>query len=411
MFFIYEFLALLILIFSPLIFILRIILGKEDPKRFLEKLCIYSNNYNYNKTIWFHGASVGEILSIIPIIKILEKNKKINKILLTSSTTSSAFIFKKYKFKKTLHVYYPIDENILTKKFINYWKPQVAIFIDSEIWPNMIKNLSISKTPIVLINARITNKSYNMWIKFPNFAKKIFSKITIALPQNRETSKYLKELGVKKIKIVGNLKYFGELKTKTNKKIKKFFKNRNIICAASTHEKEEVVIGKVHKLVKQKYRNLITIIIPRHINRTNSIINNLEKIGLKVALRSSRNPIDINTDIYLVDTYGEALKFYGLSKISFVGGSLIPHGGQNPLEPARSKNYILYGPNIQNFTEVYDMLSKLKVAKKINNINVMKKIFINKINYNQPKKIYYKLNLIGKNILKKNIEEISNFIK
>ena len=410
MFFIYEVLGLIFILFSPLIFLIRIILGKENPQRFLEKFCIYSKNPNFKKTIWLHGASVGEILSVIPLIQELEKNKKINKILLSSSTTSSALIFSKYKFKKTTHIYFPIDTNYLTNKFINYWNPKVAIFIDSEIWPNMFKNLEKNNIPIVLINGRITKKSFMRWMKFPSFAIKIFKKISLALPQNTETLKYLKILGVKKIKFVGNLKYFGQSKKFLDKSTKLKFKNRLIFCAASTHYNEELFIGKLHKELKSKYKNLLTIIIPRHINRSNSIINELESVNLNTVTRSSRQKISKTTDIYIVDTYGEATKFYELSKVTFLGGSLIKHGGQNPLEPARLGNYILHGPNIQNFKEVYRMLSKLNVSKKANNINNMKKIIDRKIEYKQNSKIIKKLNLIGINILKKNLTEINKFV-
>ena len=250
MFFIYNALGLIFILFSPLIFFVRIFLGKEDPKRFLEKFCIYSNKLKIKKTVWFHGASVGEVLSVLPIIKSLEKNKKIKKILLTSSTTSSALIFKKYNFKKTNHLYFPIDTNYFTYKFIKYWNPQVAIFIDSEIWPNMIKNLYLQKIPIVLLNGRITEKSFSRWKKFQNFSKKIFGKISIALPQNAETSNYLKILGVKKIKIAGNIKYFGQKNNISKKNIGNFFKKRLIFCAASTHYNEEILIGKIHKKIK-----------------------------------------------------------------------------------------------------------------------------------------------------------------
>ena len=410
MFFIYEVLGLIFILFSPLIFLIRIILGKENPNRFLEKFCIYSKNPNFKKTIWLHGASVGEILSVIPLIQELEKNKKINKILLSSSTTSSALIFSKYKFKKTTHIYFPIDTNYLTNKFINYWNPKVAIFIDSEIWPNMFKNLEKNNIPIVLINGRITKKSFMRWMKFPSFAIKIFKKISLALPQNTETLKYLKILGVKKIKFVGNLKYFGQSKKFLDKSTKLKFKNRLIFCAASTHYNEELFIGKLHKELKSKYKNLLTIIIPRHVNRSNSIINELESVNLNTVTRSSRQKISKTTDIYIVDTYGEATKFYELSKVTFLGGSLIKHGGQNPLEPARLGNYILHGPNIQNFKEVYRMLSKLNVSKKANNINNMKKIIDRKIEYKQNSKIIKKLNLIGINILKKNLTEINKFV-
>ena len=410
MFFIYEVLGLIFIIFSPIIFLIRIFLGKEDPKRFLEKFCIYSKKFKIKKTIWLHGSSVGEILSVIPIINTLEKNKNIKKIILSSSTTSSALIFSKYKFKKTTHVYFPIDTNYLSNKFIKYWKPQVAFFIDSEIWPNMFNNLNINKIPIILLNGRITRKSFRRWMKFPNFAKKNFDKISLAMPQNNETSKYLKKLGVKKIKIAGNLKYFVHQKKSLDKNTKKKFKNRLIFCAASTHYNEELFIGKMHKELRKKNKNLLTILIPRHANRSSAITNELKNIGLKIITRSSNEQISKSTDIYIVDTYGETSKFYELSNITFLGGSLVTHGGQNPLEPARMGSYILHGPNIQNFTEIYNMLSKLNISSKINSIFNMKKIVNKKIKYEQPKKVGQKLIHIGNNILKKNLNEINKYL-
>ena len=411
MFIVYDLLNLILLIFSPLIFLTRYFLGKEDKKRFKEKFCLFSKRNNSRETIWIHGASVGEILSIIPIIKELEKDKNIKKILLTSSTTSSASVVLKFKFKKTVHQYYPLDINFLTKFFINYWKPKIAIFVDSEVWPNMYKNLYRKKIPLILLNARITKKSFNRWKFFPNFSKAIFSKITLALPQNSETKQYLHLLGVKNIKIAGNLKYFGNLEKKKikNDLSNKFYK-RNIWCAASTHKEEEKFIGRVHNELRSEIKNLITIIIPRHINRTKSIINELNGIGLNYQLHSENKKIKKNTDIYLVDTYGEAIKFYLLSKLTFLGGSLVKHGGQNPLEPAREGNYILYGPNISNFKEVYKMLNFLKIAKKINSIKEVKKIVLKRINFNQNNKAKFKLKNIGNKILAKNLLEIKKFI-
>ena len=410
MFLIYELLAIIFLIFSPIIFLIRIFLGKEDIKRFKEKYCVYLNQ-NYHETVWFHGASVGEILSVIPIIKNLENNKKIKKILITSSTTSSASILKKIKFKKTTHKYFPIDEVSLVKKFIKFWRPKVAIFIDSEIWPNMLNNLNKEKIPIILINGRITSRSFNRWMLFPTFAKNIFNKISLALPQNQETIKYLKKLNVKKIKFVGNLKYFGEKKVEPKSSFKNIFRNRKIFCCASTHNKEEIFIAEAHKIARKKINNLITIIIPRHIQRTNSILNELKDKNLNIITRSSGKKLRPDTDIYIVDTYGEVNQFYNLSNLSFVGGSLIKHGGQNPLEPARGKNYIIHGPYINNFKEVYNQLLKLKIASKINNIFMMNKFIEKKINYKLPQKINNKLSSIGKNILKNNIYEINRFLK
>jgi len=409
MFFFYEILAITFLLFSPIIFAVRIIIGKEDSNRFLEKFCIYKK-YNKNQTVWIHGASVGEIMSVIPIIKILEKNHRVQKILLTSTTTSSASVIKRIKFRKTEHIYYPIDENYLTNKFLEFWKPKVAIFIDSEIWPNMIENLKRKNIPIVLINGRITLKSYKRWLRFPNFAKKIFSSITLALPQNKESKIYLSKLGVKNIKIAGNLKYFGE-KKKVNSDINKITKNRKVFCCASTHDNEENLIAEAHKNVKKSINNLLTVIIPRHIYRTDRIVSLLENKQLNVITRSSRNKVSKSTDIYIVDTYGEARKFYERSNLCFVGGSLIDHGGQNPLEPVREKNYIIFGPFVHNFKEVYDLLLNLKIASKVKSLNNICELIKKKINYNHSRKILKKFDEMGKKVLKNNIYEINKFIQ
>ena len=183
---------------SPFILFIRIANGKEDTKRILEKYSYY-NKKNSDTTLWFHGASVGEIMSILPLINKFEKDKSIKRILLTSSTVSSASIIKKKSLKKTTHVYYPFDIGFICNNFLDKWSPKIAIFVDSEIWPNMYKKINARKIPLILINARITSKSFKRWQIFPTFAKDIFSKITIALPQNQETKNYLKKLGVKNI--------------------------------------------------------------------------------------------------------------------------------------------------------------------------------------------------------------------
>ena len=171
MYFIYGILTNIIFLFSPLIFVFRILKNKEDINRFSEKYCIYSKK-NFQKTIWFHAVSVGELMSIIPILYKLEESKKVKKIIVTTSTLSSAKIFKNQIFKKTIHKFFPLDTNYLTKKFINIWKPELAIFVDSEIWPNMIKNLKQKQVPIILLNARFTKSSFKKWIIIKSFAKK-----------------------------------------------------------------------------------------------------------------------------------------------------------------------------------------------------------------------------------------------
>ena len=199
MFFIYKILINLVFFFSPLIIIFRLFKGKEDQLRFKEKIGFFSKKRNKGNLIWFHGASVGEIQSIIPLVERFEKNKEIQQILITSNTVSSSIIIKNLKFKKTLHQFFPIDCNFVSKRFLNYWKPSKAFFIDSEIWPITINNLYKRNIPIFLLNGRITKKSFRRWKFFSYFAKSIFGKFYLCLSSNTETKKYLKKLGAKKV--------------------------------------------------------------------------------------------------------------------------------------------------------------------------------------------------------------------
>ena len=411
MYFFYAILTNLAVIFFPLIFIYRILKGKEDPIRFKEKICIYSKKKTKNK-IWIHAASIGELMSVIPIIKRLEKNKKIKSIIVTTTTTSSAKVFSKLRFKKTFHIYFPLDNNFLTKRFINYWQPETAIFVDSEIWPNMYKNLNLKKIPIIILNARMVKKTLERWQIFPSFAKEVFSKITMALPSNLETLKYLKQLNVKNIKIAGNLKYYGEknIEDINSDHLKDKFKNQKIWCAASTHKNEENFLGKLHKNLKKNNKQLITIIIPRHTHRVPQIINDMNKLGLKTTTHSSNLKIKNDTDIYLVDSYGVSSKFYNLTNITFVGGSLISHGGQNPLEPARFGNFIINGPNVSNFKEIYSFLIKHKMSLTTSSSLKIEKIILKKLSHKKNKQNIKKIIKIGEQVLDKNLLYINKYI-
>ncbi|MDA8726445.1 3-deoxy-D-manno-octulosonic acid transferase [Candidatus Pelagibacter bacterium] len=411
MYFFYNLLTNIVIIISPLIILFRVIKGKEDIKRVGEKFCIYSQKKN-KKNIWIHAASVGELMSVVPIIKKLEKNKKIKNILLSTSTTSSEKIFKKLRLKKTSHVYFPLDNNYIVKKFIRYWQPELAIFIDSEIWPNMFGNLKSNNIPIIVMNARITERSFNRWKIFSKFANQVFENISLALPQNLETLRYLKLLKVKNIRVAGNLKYYGQKSNydKKTKLLKNKFKDFKLWCAASTHSDEEVLIGKLHKKLKRSEKKLITIIIPRHINRTNEIINTLNNLDLNCVTHSSNQKLRKNTDIYLVDSYGESSKFYSLTNVCFVGGSIIKHGGQNPLEPARLGNYIINGPNVKNFKEIYTFLNNLKISSFTSNILTMESIILKKLKTKITNKNIKKIIKIGDDVLEKNLFYINKYL-
>jgi 3-deoxy-D-manno-octulosonic-acid transferase len=292
------------------------------------------------------------------------------------------------------------------------WKPDISIFIDSEIWPCIFNQLERKKIPLILINARITKNSFNRWQIFSKFASQVFSQISLALPQNLETLKYLKILKVKNITAAGNLKYYGENNSQINKakKLKNKFRDFKVWCAASTHNNEEILIGKLHKSLKKVVKNLVTIIIPRHINRTNEIIDDLNNLNLQCITHSSNQKLQKNTDIYLVDSYGESSSFYNLTNVCFVGGSIIKHGGQNPLEPARLGNYIINGPNVKNFKEIYTFLNNIKMSSSTSNILKMENIILKKLKAKTNNKNIKKIIKIGNDILKKNLFYINKYL-
>ena len=413
MIFIYQIVISLIISISPLIILFRIIKKKEDPKRFKEKFCFFSKKKIKGNLVWFHGASVGEILSVVPLIEKLEKDKKIKQILITSNTLSSSKIITNLRLKKTIHQFFPIDTIHHTKKFLTYWDPAIAIFIDSEIWPNMIVNVKNKAIPLVLLNARITKKTFSRWFKFINFSKKIFKNFDICFSSNLKSKKYLKLLGARKIKTIGNLK-FSQSENDENlikKSIKKDFLSRRIWCASSTHKTEEEYCGIVHKKLKLRYKDLLTIIIPRHIDRVDSILNEMGRLNLNVQLDSENKKISKQTDIYLVNSYGKTKSFFKLCKTVFLGGSMIKHGGQNPIEAVKYGCKVLHGPHIWNFDEIYALLNRYGSSKKVLNVNDLIANVNNSFkDENNSKKIKSKIEMLGNKILHLTLKELNFFL-
>ena len=411
---VYRILIQVVFLLSPVILLFRILKGKEDPKRFKEKLGFFSKTKLQGKLLWFHGSSVGELMSVIPLLEKLEKKKEIRQILVTSNTFSSAKVLKKFKFKKTVHQFFPLDKKNIIVNFLNYWRPNTVFFIESEIWPNTIFEIKKRKIPLILLNARITKKTYNKWKYFLNFSKRIFCKFDECLIQNKETGRYLRSLGSKNIIKPGNLKFSNSKNHKINHlnyKTKKFINSRNVIFGGiSTHKGEEEFCAKLHISLSKSISNSLTILIPRHVNRASDIVNIMKNYNLKVHLHSSKKSIGKDTKIYLVDTFGEVRSFMKHIKVAILGGSIIPHGGQNPLEAARTGCKVLHGPNISNFKEIYTILKTYKISEEINNIN-QANLQIKKILRKKKSKYYSsKLNLIGKSILNKNFLIISRYL-
>ena len=420
MYYWYKFITFFFYPFAPVYLYFRKIRKKEDSIRYKEKLAKINIERGEGFLIWFHVASVGEAMSILPLIDGCIKEKKINRILITSITLSSGKILEK-RFNnnpKINHQFLPLDIISLINKFLDHWKPNLSIFIDSEIWPNLILKINEKKIPLLLVNARITKKSFDRWKLVMEFAKKIFGKFDLCIASNNESENFLKILGSKNIKNYGNLK-FSNIKNDIKKLDFNFLnkiKNRKVWCAASTHPSEEIICAEAHLKIKKNYNNILTIIIPRHIDRVKAIKEELSKFNINVLLVTELNNFDDKTDILLVNSYGEALKFYDISKYVFLGKSLvqslIKDSGQNPIEPARLGCKILHGPYVSNFSETYNYLKKLGITKEVNDSNKLSLSLIEELQKDKPKnhEIALKIENYGQNILNNVIMELKKYI-
>ena len=421
MYFWYKLLTYLFYPFAPIYLQLRKLKNKEDSERYKEKLSIINMSRGEGFLAWFHVASVGEAMSILPLIDKCAQEQKINKILITSITLSSGKVLEK-KFNqngKVIHQFLPLDVPVLTNKFLKHWKPNLSIFIDSEIWPNLILQINKKNIPLLLLNARITKKSFARWKFIKNFAKKVFEKFDLCIVSNKESENFLKILGAKNIKNYGNLK-FSNTKINSDNKLDSSFlikiKNRKIWCATSTHPSEEIFCAKSHIELKKNYNNILTIIIPRHIDRIKKINTELSNLNLKIAFYSKFNQIDINTDILLIDSYGEATKFYNISKCVFLGKSitksLMNDSGQNPIEPARFGCKIFHGPNVINFVEIYEYFKTLGITKEVNtpdelSLSLVDEFKEDKVNNDR---ITEKIDNYGQSVLNNVVKELKKYI-
>ena len=353
--------------FVPIYLGNRLSLKKELKDRINERYGYSRINRKKGKLVWIHAASIGESISILPVVKELEKNKNIKQILVTTGTVTSAKIMDERLKGKAFHQFLPIDIPIFVERFLNHWNPSLSIFVESEIWPNFISALSKRKSKLMILNGRMTVKSFNNWLRFKKTALTLFAKFDLCCAQSSDSAFFYENLGIKNTVYTGNLKFSSEPEKLDNKKLKilkKMFKNRKILLAASTHEGEEEIIANITSSLKKKDKNFLSIIVPRHPNRTEFFSN---KQKLKIAYRSKGQDIKTNTNIYIADTVGELNLFYELANFVFVGGSLINHGGQNPIEAAFLGKTIIHGPNTTNFADVYDILNHMKLTSLVKN--------------------------------------------
>ena len=389
---------------------LRVLRKKECPLRYKEKLGISLKTRNNGYLIWFHCSSIGELKSIFPII---DHYLKKNQILVTTSTLSSNQVFQKkyYNTKNIIHQYAPIDSPQIVKKFFKKWNPNIIFFTESEIWPNQIFYAKNKNIPIILLNARISNKSFIKWKLIKSSMNKILNCFDLILCQSKESADYFNYFETNNVKILGNLKFVvSENFENENKEENLNLQKKLIFIALSTHPTEEEFCIKVHASLKSQYPNLLTIIIPRHINRIPEIQKIITNTKLNFLILESLDNFENNTDILIINSYGNTKKILKSSKYVFIGGSLVNHGGQNPIEVAYNNALIFHGPYVHNFTEIYDFLNKENIAFKINSEIELIDQLKAKFNNYQNKNIKEKIIKIGDEILSSTLKKLDEYI-
>lgn len=347
-------------IFIPIWLWLRKQSGKEDPKRLRERYGYASKPRPKGALLWIHAASVGEANSVLELIKKLKTQLPHLNILLTTGTVTSARLMAARLPKGIIHQYVPLDIIAYTRRFMRHWKPEMALFVESELWPNLIITADAYQCFMGIINGRMSERSYVKWQKHPEMINHLLSCFNCVFAQSEDDAQRLKTLGARHTDFVGNLKYDAALLPCNEDELlslQKTLKDRPIWLAASTHPGEEQIIAQTHKLLAARRPNLLTIIVPRHPSRGGSIAAELSK-EWSVVQRSEKESVESATSFYIADTLGELGLFYRLSEIVFMGGSLVKHGGQNPLEAARLSCAIVTGPHTHNFASIYNEMEK-----------------------------------------------------
>ena len=356
-------------------------MGKEDVKRFNERVGRPTKPRPDGRLIWLHGASVGESISMLPLINRLLEIYPDAHVMVTTGTTTSAEVMAKRLPERAFHQYLPIDNPVFAARFVRHWQPTIALWFESEFWPAMLSTIKRRNIPLILINGRISNKSFKRWQQFDFVIKELLDCFTACLGQSEEDAYRLRALGAKDAMCLGNLKYAGlpiPVDEEKKKEIQDEIGERPVWLASSTHSDEEVKIGRHLKDLLAKHSGLLTIIAPRHPNRGVEIKNALrEKYQLNVALRSANE-----TEVYIADTIGEMGIWYELCPIVFIGGSLIPHGGQNFMEPSRCRDAVIVGPHMHNFTDAMNRAKRadgiIQVDETVDLIDMVDQLLSNK---------------------------------
>jgi 3-deoxy-D-manno-octulosonic-acid transferase len=334
---------------------LRLRRGKEDPERFGERLGKSSLKRPDGPIIWIHAASVGECLSILPLVdRVMDLEPK-PAVLVTSGTVTSAQLMKERLPDGAFHQFIPVDRIPYVRRFLEHWRPDAVLWAESEFWPNLVFETSAKGIPVILVNGRISDRSFSRWRRYPQTIARLLDRFTLCMGQTETDAERLCQLGAISATCPGNLKHAAPplpADAENLRELKNAISGRRVWLAASTHAGEEEICGEIHQGLRRSVPGILTVIVPRHPQRGREIADMLRQRDYSVSLRSVDQQIDEKTDIYVADSIGELGLFYRLAEISFVGKSLVPLGGQNPFEAAVLGCPVVFGPHMTNFRDM-----------------------------------------------------------
>ena len=344
----------------------RVKRGKEDPQRLAERRGESTVVRPPGPLVWVHGASVGEVAAIIPLVERIAS--KDFKVLVTSGTVGSAKLCEQRLPAGVIHQFVPLDAPRFIARFLDHWKPDLALFTESDLWPNIIIMSHARRIPLILVNGRVSERSFNRWRYAPATIGAMLRRFDLCLAQSPAYATRYRDLGAPRIATTGNLKLDvpePPADRDSLQALQSAIGGRTTIAAASTHAGEEIALIDTHKKLRHSFPQLLTLIAPRHPDRGSGIVEIASAAGLSASRRSQGRLPDAKTDIYVVDTLGELGLVYRLAPIVFVGGSLATHGGQNPVEPIKLGAAVLHGPHVWNFAEIYAALDAAHGAEQV----------------------------------------------
>jgi 3-deoxy-D-manno-octulosonic-acid transferase len=350
----------------PLLLRYRLRQGREHAGRYCERRGETYLARPQGPLVWVHGASVGEILAVIPLVDRIRARGF--SVLVTSGTVTSAEVAERRMPPGVIHQFVPLDAPRFVTRFLDHWRPNLALLAESDLWPNLIMESTARGIPLILVNGRLSQRSYSRWCKAPRTMAAMLERFDLCLVQSAHDAERYSELGAPRVILTGNLKLDVPAPPADAVKlaaIRNAVDDRPIVVAASTHPGEEAAVVDAHRRLRGSFPGLLTIVVPRHPQRGPGIIDIATGFGLPAVMRSRGHLPDDGTDIYVADTMGELGLIYRLAPIVFMGGSLVRHGGQNPIEAAKLGAAILHGPHVWNFADIYAALDEARGAEQV----------------------------------------------